>query len=165
MIQFITQNWDKILTVVFACLSAIFAGISSWLLWLEYLRNNPKIKVSMQNLIFGWNTLPSMLREWVNLRIENHWRRKVLISSWHFETSDWRQFFLLSWSNVFFQEPDLPIHLEEQGCFEIKLYTNFLKNAIKEKEVSLKKLCFRDAIGNIYSYELSKKYWWWLMGK
>lgn len=155
MFDFMMGNWDKFFTVFFAWLSAIFAIISSWLLWLEYRRNNPKIEVKMGFAIawvWWWVEL-------VSISAENHGRRKVVISSWYFQDSQWKKLIFFYDSDVYFhvQNFSFPITIDEQWVIQILLNKAILEDSIKEQNFRIRKLCFSDTLWNIYSYKLSSK--------
>ena len=143
MIEIVITYWDKIFTVFFAGLSAIFAGISAWLLGLEYRRNNPKIVVKM-NLAFL--DISGRLEDMVVFSIENHGRRTVSISSWYLEDDNKRSMFLFEGSDIFFQNVNFPRELSEQQTIKVQCYTQILREAVKERGFKIQRICFSDAL-------------------
>ena len=155
MIDLIFKNWDKILTIFFAWLSAVFAGISAWLLWLEYRRNNASVKIRMNFAVFSdsWNS-----HRLIIFRLENHGRRKVVFSDFYFLTSTWESICFFETSNIFFTwRPHFPVELNEQDFFEVKVSQDSFCNYLLEERKQIDAVYFLDAVWNRYTYNLSKE--------
>lgn len=84
-VDFIIDNWDKIMVILFAGLSTIFAGLSFLVLYLEFRRNNPKIKVKLNRSIAFFNDENI---DFMTCKIVNKGRRPIIIKSFHFPLSD-----------------------------------------------------------------------------
>jgi hypothetical protein len=50
MTEWLTQNWDKITTALFAFISIVFAALSWWYSKLAYQRDNSKILFKAQKM-------------------------------------------------------------------------------------------------------------------
>lgn len=155
MIDLILKNCDKILTIFFAWLSAVFAGISAWLLWLEYRRNNAIVKTRMNFAVFSdaWNS-----HRLIIFRLENHGRRKIIFSDFYFLTSIWESIRFLETSDIFFAwRPHFPVELNEQDFFDVKIAQDNFFNYLLEEGKEIDAVYFLDTVWNHYVYKLSKE--------
>ena len=152
------ENWDKYATIVFAGLSAIFAGLSFLVIYLDYKRNNPRVEVKMTR---AFANLPQGLIDCVNCSVLNKGRRPVKIRRFYFLLKDGQTlvFFPNNHSDFLMGYPEFPTTLDETEIMEFTIYLSSLKEAIKDLPASVSSLCFQDTADKIYKYNLRKKHW------
>lgn len=155
--DWLTDNWDKITTVFFAALSAVFAGLSFVVLFLDYRRNNAKVSVSIQRAVLR---LPEAIAHCLNATILNKGRRPVIITGLTFLMSNGEHLQFLSTSSAFVEGyPVFPITLGEMESFSVTAYEDALESAKVENQLGIRAVCFKDTAGNIYQCKLRKKVW------
>jgi len=158
MINFFTMHWDKIMTILFAGLSAVFAGLSFLVIWLDYRRNNPKVIVKMSHAFanFGGNMVHC-----VNCSILNKGRRPIKIQRFNFSLKNGETLFYFPNNNSAFPTgfPQFPQELNEMDRFEFLIYLEALVHDLQITPVNVDSLCFADTADNIYSYKIKKKHW------
>jgi hypothetical protein len=155
--EFILKNWDKITTIIFAALSAIFAGITVWLTYLSYKRDNPKVIVKANR---GFLTYTSgSLRECIICSITNHGRRSIKVKNIYFSTESGANMFFPSTCEILISDRQLPLQLAEATTAQFFIDINGLKIALSENKAKIKALCFSDELDKVYSYRLKKRHW------
>lgn len=156
--KYFIDNWDKISTIFFAFLSATFAGLSAYILCLEYKRNNPKIVVKMNRAILSQG---SFVTDIINCSILNKGRRPTTITGYYFLLKDSQKFFypLGEPMAIFGTDPRFPQTLNESEKYDFNITHSSLKTAIQNLPAPITHLCFHDTSDNIYKYKLKKKYW------
>ncbi len=156
--KYFIDNWDKISTIFFAFLSAFFAGLSAYILWMEYKRNNPKIIVKMTKT----KTLEDVdYFETINCSIINKGRRSIKITRCFFLLKDGSKFPFLSICpmSTIGTSPNFPQILNETEKFEFNFSFESLQRITKELTSKIAYLCFTDSTDIIYKYKIKKKYW------
>lgn len=156
--DFIITNWDKVMTIFFAGLSAIFAGLSFAVLVFEYKRNNPKIVVKMNRSFANFG---GKLIECVTCNIVNKGRRPIRIDRFFFSLKNGQNLMFFPSNNDAFITgyPEFPQDLNEMSSFSFSIYRDAILEAIADVPYPIHSLCFADAADNVYSYKLKKKYW------
>lgn len=156
--NFLVSNWDKVMTIAFAGLSAVFAGLSFLVIWREYKRNNANIIVKMNQGLAGYDPQP-----FISCNAVNSGRRPITITGFRFLLKDK--------SSIFFHEalkngeafimppPKLPLVLEETEKIEVMLHQSALEEAVNNNESRLDSLVFSDSVGNEHKYKISPKKW------
>lgn len=155
--KYLIDNWDKVSTIFFAFLSAIFAGLSALILWLEYKRNNPKIAINMYKETSIQDAFPI---ETITCSITNKGRRPIKIKSFYFLLNNYKKsHFPAGQPMAPFGEPHkLTQTLNETEKYEFKFRLDSLKKSLQKTE-TITHLCFTDTADNVYKYRLKKKYW------
>lgn len=155
----IIDNWDNIAILIFAGLSACFAGWAAWLSFLSYKRDNPKIKVNVSvglAVYTGRGCVDS-----INCEIVNHGRRFVVINNIFFILRDGRSLvFDCNVADIILSiERSLPAVLEEGTKFMIIFNLFELKKDLKSQNAKIKYLCFSDETGKKYLFQFKKRKW------
>ena len=155
---FIIQHWDKIMIIFFAGLSAIFAGFSFLVLWLEYKRNSPNIEVKMNSALMRSD---GGLIEYVNCSAVNKGRRPINITGFHFLLKNKQRFFLNphNTSSFLIKKPEFPQILNEMDIIEFSILLSDLAEGFRDAPSKVKALCFRDTTNKIHKFKIRKKYW------
>lgn len=157
-IDFFINHWDKILVIIFAFLSAFFAWLSFLVIFAEYKRNNPCIKVLMnRSIIPFWDNM----KEYIGCTIVNKWRRSIKIKGIKFILSKGNTLFFANddWNTFLQGFPDFPIQLNESDSFETFITKEVLEKEFRKSNFEVKYLCFYDTIDNLYKFRIKKKYW------
>lgn len=158
MENFLLINWDKITTLMFAFLATVFAGITVWLTFLSYTRDNPKIIVKVSR---GFLTLTNdRLIDCVVCRITNHGRRSITVNQIFLSLKNNETMIFLPDNEILIDSgKQLPLDLSESSSADFYLLLNNLAVTLKEKHKRIQAVCFRDDTGKIYKYKIKKKYW------
>lgn len=146
------------MTIFFAGLSAVFAGFSFLVIYLDYKRNNAKAEIKMNRVIafFGSDHV-----EYANCSIVNKGRRPIKITGFHFLLSDNQALFILPTvdSPFLMNNPQFPEVLNEMDRMEFSIRMEYLKMAFSEASAKVSYLCFRDTTDKIHRFRIQKKNW------
>lgn len=155
--DWLTLNWDKVITIFFAGLSAVFAGLSFVVLFLDYRRNNPRISVNISRAILS---SPSATVHCLNGTIVNKGRRPILLTRITFLMSNGEHLHFLPGSPAFVEGfPNFPVTLGEMESFNVVIYADALIEAKNDQQLGLRAICFHDTVDNIYQKKLKRKTW------
>jgi hypothetical protein len=156
ILEFITS--ERILTLIFAWLSALFAWLSFWYSKLAYSRDNAKIKCSVKRMSFfsGNNSTDVMA-----IKIINLWRRGVKLENIYFDFSNKNWWLIIpNHSPLILPETNrLPFNINESDSFYMCIdYKRFIEQIKSECPWRfIKSLLCWDSIGNIYKGNISYK--------
>lgn len=155
--NWLVSNWDKVTTIIFAGLSAVFAGLSFVVLYLEYRRNNPNISVKVTR---GILCLPQATDQCLNGTILNKGRRPVIMTRLTFLMSNGEHLHFFPGSTAFVEGfPNFPVTLGEMESFTVSIYQDALIEAKTENMLGLRAICFYDTADNLYECKLKRKSW------
>lgn len=156
-IDFISKNWDKITTIFFAGLSAFFAGITVILTYLNYKRDNSKIKASVSR---GLLSYPGILFDCMICRITNIGRRQVTINQVYFSLDNKKNLFFLD-NCEFIANAGIrfPFKLSERESADIDFIIEKVKLSLNENKSKLQSICFRDSTDKVYKIKIKNKKW------
>ncbi len=157
---------SQIITILFAALSVLFAGLSFWYSKLAYSRNQFNGKVAMNYAladfwIQGW-------RDIITFSFTNDWHRKWIIRNVYLETSTKKTLWFSTINQQFFVNwlwlPKFPVELDEMWDISFSIYKDDFEKIIADsfegwKNWKLKYLCFSDNVWKIYKYKVSKSKW------
>jgi hypothetical protein len=158
MNDFLSMNWDKITTIFFAGMSAIFAGLSFFILCLEYKRNNPNIVVKMNYSFVDFN---GSLIDCISCAVINRGRRPVKIKGFNFLCKNKKSLFFLPTDHSAFigGYPKFPQTLGEGESYDFIMRFAALIDVVAEQQANIEFLSFSDSADNTYRYKIKKKHW------
>lgn len=155
--EFIQNNWDKIITIFFAGLSALFAFITVCLMYLDYKRDNPKIKARVSRGFLTYTD--GNLVDCMICGITNHGRRAVSISQIYFSVKGGGSLVFLDNCNMIAVPVNLPFLLSESKNKDVYFYLEEVKSSIKQNNKKLEAVCFKDETGKTYKAKIKKRKW------
>ncbi|MCK5017898.1 MAG: hypothetical protein KAS32_12615 [Candidatus Peribacteraceae bacterium] len=155
MLNLIINHWDKVLIILFAGLSALFAGLSAWLSYLAYARDKASIRVKINWAMIGMTNGEGIAG--ISFTAVNHGRRPVIIESMHILLKDQRAFFLPERSPIIAHQSDrLPKTLGEGESISMLFYAPPLIAELENEGLIAQYFCFKDTTGNTYRRKVKR---------
>jgi hypothetical protein len=145
------EHGSDILVLVFAALSAVFAGLCFWVLWLQYRDQCPRLKITLTAEESGSRFF---------CRAQNTGSRSLFLESFFFSTRDKYAIFYPEEAPVYARPcPSFPQLLKEGMFVEVVFDLPALVSDFRKGKAIPRYFCFQDVRQKIYRYKIDPKSW------